>query len=748
MTNTLTADPATSHDSFLTVQGMTCAACSGRVERTLTALPGVQSAVVNLATGRARVTHDGGVTPQALADAVTAKGYPTAPREAGASHDSGMAQAQETAGLRRRFLVALALTLPVFVMEMGGHAVSAFHHWLHGLVGERPLWIVQMILTFAVLAGPGRIFFTLGVPALLRGAPEMNSLVALGAGAAFAYSTVVTLAPGLLPADARHVYFEAAAVIATLILMGRWLESRARGQAGAAIRHLIALTPGTATLLRDGRAVSVPVADLMPGDLVRLRPGERVAVDGEITEGSGPIDEAMLTGEPVPVVKQPGDGVTGGTVNGGSALVMRVTATGGDTVLSRIVTLVEEAQATKLPVQALVDRITRIFVPAVMALSALTFVFWMIFGPGLAAAFVAAVAVLIIACPCAMGLAVPVSIMVGTGRGAELGILFRRGDALQRLAEARVVAFDKTGTLTMGRPELTDLQTVPGWDRDDALRLAAAAESQSEHPLAAAIVNAAKGLDLPPAQGVTATAGRGLSATVDGHAVLIGNLAALSEAGVAPVSALADAATDWAKTGATPVHLAVGGAHVAAFALADPPRDDAAEAIRGLHDLGLQTAMISGDTPATAQAVGHLLGIDRIIAGVLPEGKLDHIRAMGKGTVFVGDGINDAPALAAADTGIAIGTGTDVAIESADAVLSGGDPSGVVRAIRLSRAVMRNIRQNLFWAFAYNTALIPVAMGVLVPFGGPQLSPMLGAGAMALSSVFVVTNALRLRRAP
>ncbi|MDO5630844.1 MAG: heavy metal translocating P-type ATPase [Paracoccus sp. (in: a-proteobacteria)] len=750
MTNTpsFAADPAATQDSFLTIEGMSCAACSGRVERALKAQPGVQAAVVNLATGSARVTHEAGGDPQALADAVTAQGYPASLRQAGARRDASSVQMRETDSLRRRFLIALLLTLPVFVMEMGGHAVPAFHHWLHGAVGERPLWIVQMLLTFAVLAGPGRLFFAHGIPALLRGGPEMNSLVALGAGAAFAYSTVVTLAPDLLPPDARHVYFEAAAVIVTLILMGRWLEARARGQAGAAIRHLMELTPDTATLLRNGQPVTVPAADLMPGDLIRLRPGERVAVDGEITEGTGTIDEAMLTGEPVPVTKGPGDPVTGGTVNGSAALVVRVTATGADTVLSRIVTLVEDAQATKLPVQALVDRITRIFVPAVMALSALTFVLWLIFGPGLAEAFVAAVSVLIIACPCAMGLAVPVSIMVGTGRGAELGILFRRGDALQRLAEAKVVAFDKTGTLTQGAPALTGLRSVPGWSRDDVLRLAAAAESQSEHPLAAAIVAAAQGLDLPLAQDVTATAGRGLTAQVQGHALLIGNLAALTQAGVTPAPELQQAADDWAGQGATPVHLAVDGTHIAAMALADPVREDAAAAIRGLHDLGLRTGMISGDTPATAQAVGAKLGIDQITAGVLPEGKLNQIRAMGAGSVFVGDGINDAPALAAADTGIAIGTGTDVAIESADAVLSAGDPSGVVRAISLSRAVMRNIRQNLFWAFAYNIALIPVAMGVLVPFGGPQLSPMLAAGAMAMSSVFVVTNALRLRRAP
>ncbi|AUH33738.1 heavy metal translocating P-type ATPase [Paracoccus tegillarcae] len=744
--------PAEPVNTVLEVDGMTCASCVGRVERTLTALPGVTAASVNLATGRADVTHSPAISADALAEAVTTKGYPSHPRQAdaGMDHSGHMHHDEDAAVLRRNFLIALALTLPVFVAEMGGHAFPAFHHWLHATIGTQTLWIAEMVLTALVLAFPGRVFFRIGIPALLRRAPEMNSLVALGAGAAFLYSAVVTLAPGLLPPDARFVYFEAAAVIVTLILLGRWLEARAKGQAGAAIRKLVELAPDHAIVIRDGAEARVAVADLKPGDLVRLAPGDRVAVDGEITEGQGLIDESMLTGEPVPARKSPGDAVTGGTVNGTAALTYRVTATGSDTALARIVRMVEDAQAAKLPVQAMVDRITRVFVPLVIALSLLTFALWLIFGPGLAPAFVAAVAVLIIACPCAMGLAVPVSIMVGTGRGAELGVLFRRGDALQRLAEARVVAFDKTGTLTQGAPALTAIATTDGITNDEALRLTAAAEARSEHPLAAALVNAAReqGLTLPDAQEVQASVGRGLTATVDGKRLLIGNLRGLQDTGIDPAPALIDQASAWSAEGATPVHLAIDGRHVAGFALADPVREGSAGTISALHDLGLETTMISGDTQSTADAVGRQLGIDHVLGGMLPDGKLDAIRDMGAGSVFVGDGINDAPALAAADTGIAIGTGTDVAIESADAVLVGGDPKGVVTAIRLSRAVMRNIRQNLFWAFAYNAALIPVAMGVLVPFGGPQLSPMLGAGAMAFSSVFVVGNALRLRRAP
>ncbi|UFS64025.1 heavy metal translocating P-type ATPase [Paracoccus denitrificans] len=738
--------PAAPLETRLSIEGMSCASCVGRVEKALAALPGVTSAQVNLATASATIHHSPGVAPQALADTVTAKGYPAELQaEAGHHmHDHG----GDAASMKRNFLIALVLTLPVFVAEMGGHAFPAFHHWLHMALGQQTLWVLEFLLTTAVLAGPGRVFFRVGFPALMRRAPEMNSLVALGASAAWLYSTVATFAPGVLPADSVHVYFEAAAVIVTLILLGRWLEARAKGRAGDAIRRLIELAPDSAHVQRDGRIVEIPVAELHPGDIVHLRPGERVAVDGVLTEGSGAIDESMLTGEPVPVAKQPGDTVTGGTVNGNAALAYRVTATGGDTVLARIIRMVEDAQATKLPVQALVDRITAVFVPVVIGLALLTFVLWMIFAGSQGQALVAAISVLIIACPCAMGLAVPVSIMVGTGRGAELGVLFRRGDALQRLAEARIVALDKTGTLTQGAPALTAIE-AEDIEPLDALRLAAAAEARSEHPLAAAIVGAArdKGLDLPPAEAVQAAVGRGLSARVEGRALLIGNAAALTEAGITPSPTMIAAAEGWAANGATPVHLAVDGRHAAAMALADPIRPEAAETIAELHTLGLQTAMISGDVRATAEAVGRKLGIDTVTAGVLPEGKLAAIREMGGGTVFVGDGINDAPALAAAETGIAIGTGTDVAIESAEVVLVGGDPMGVARAIRLSRSVMRNIRQNLFWAFGYNVALIPVAMGALVPFGGPQMSPMLGAGAMALSSVFVVSNALRLRRA-
>ena len=743
--------PAATAEARLDVAGMTCASCVGRVERALKAVPGVTGAEVNLATGSARVEYlSGTTTAEALAEAATAAGYASKPITEDAPLEDR--QADEAAKLRRSVLVSAALAIPVVVLAMGTHMVPAFHHWVMGTLGEVNSWRIQFVLTALILLGPGALFFRHGFPALLRGAPEMNSLVALGSLAAFAYSTVATFAPALLPEAARGVYYEAAATIVTLILLGRLLEARAKGQAGEAIRRLIGLRPKTARVERDGSVTELRVEELRPGDIVRLAPGERVAVDGVVTTGHGWIDESMLTGEPAPVEKGEGASVTGGTVNGQSALSYRVTATGADTVLARIIAMVADAQGAKLPVQALVDRITLWFVPAVMALAALAFVVWLLVGPepALTHALVAGISVLIIACPCAMGLATPVSILVGTGRGAELGLLFRRGDALQRLSEAQIVAFDKTGTLTEGQPRVTDILTAEGGGEAEILTLAASAEARSEHPLARSVLAEAeaRGLTLHDAEAVKAQAGRGLSATVNGRAVLIGNARALSEAGI-DAGPLADAAHRLASEAKTPIFIALDRRAAALIAVADPVKPGAKAAIAALHEMGVRTAMISGDTRATAGAIAAILGIDQVEAEVLPEGKvaaLDALKATGT-TGFVGDGINDAPALAAADIGIAMGTGTDVAIEAAEVVLMTGDPGAVADAVRLSRATMRNIRQNLFWAFGYNVLLIPVATGLLYPLNGMLLSPMLAAGAMALSSVFVVTNALRLRRA-
>ncbi|RGP37765.1 heavy metal translocating P-type ATPase [Pseudotabrizicola alkalilacus] len=718
----------------LAVEGMTCAACTGRVERVLRAQPGVIGASANLALRQAQVQVAGDGDAKALAAAVTRAGYVTVPL----SEAKPVTPEAETRALWRDAALAGALTLPVFVTEMGGHLVPAFHHWLHATVGLLPLWLMQFVLVTLVLAVPGRRFLARGIPALLRAAPDMNSLVAVGTLAAWGWSTVVLFAPGLVPEASRAVYFEAAAVIVTLILLGRALEARARGQAGAAIARLVGLQPKTAWVEADGVVTARPVAELTPGMVVQIRPGERVAVDGVVLDGASSVDEAMLTGEPLPVTKGPGDTVTGGTVNGTGALRVRVAQVGAGTVLARITAMVAEAQGGKLPVQALVDRVTLWFVPVVMGVSLVTFALWLAFGPGLAQAVAAAVAVLIIACPCAMGLATPVSILVGTGRAAELGVLFRRGEAMQRLAGVTEVAFDKTGTLTEGRPVVVQVLGA-----EETLVLAAAVEAASEHPLAQAVLAEAARLEIkvPGASGFAARPGFGATAQVAGQSVSVG-AARMFDSVPQDLAAAADSA---AGQGQSVLFVAVDGVVTGLITVADTVKPHAAQAVAALQDLGLRVRMISGDTQAAARAVGASLGIDAVQAGVLPEGKLEAIRAAGQDLAFVGDGINDAPALAAAGVGIAMGTGTDIAIEAGDVVLMRGDPLAVVDAIGIGRATLRNIRQNLIWAFGYNAALIPVAAGALVPFGGPGLSPMLAAGAMALSSVFVLSNALRLR---
>ena len=734
--------PARQRQVVLAVEGMTCAACTGRVERVLRAQAGVAEASANLVTRAATVTLWGEAEAGALAAAVTRLGFQARPMAESGGHDA----AAEERALWRDAGIAGGLTLPVFVAEMGGHLVPAFHHWLHGKIDMQALWIAEFFLVTLVLIWPGARFFRKGIPGLLRGSPDMNSLVAMGAGAAWGWSALVTFAPGLIPPASRAVYFEAAAVIVTLILIGRSLEARARGRAGAAIARLVALQPKTARRLSPD-PVEVPIAALMAGDRVQVRPGERVPVDGVVVTGASTVDEAMLTGEPLPVAKGPGDALTGGTVNGTGGLVMEVRAVGAATVLARITAMVAEAQGGKLPVQALVDRITLWFVPVVMALAALTFAVWLAFGPGLAQALVAAVSVLIIACPCAMGLATPVSILVGTGRAAELGVLFRKGEALQRLEAVRRVAFDKTGTLTLGKPVVQAVHALQGLDPDQLLALAAAVERGSEHPLAGAVLAEAarRGVTVAEASGFQAHPGEGAEAVVAGKGVRVGSARMFGplEAGLAQTCSAAQ------TQGQGVLLVGRGETAEAAIVVADPVKPTAAETVRALHSMGLEPVMITGDAKATAEAVAAQLGIMSVHSEIMPAQKAEVVQSLGRdktgGTIFVGDGLNDAPALAIADVGIAMGTGTDVAIEAGDVVLMRGDPAGVTRAIGLSRAVMRNIRQNLFWAFGYNALLIPVAAGVLVPFGGPQLSPMLGAGAMALSSVFVLTNALRLR---
>ena len=742
--------PARVAEVTLDVHQMTCASCVARVEKALMAVPGVIEARANLAQESATVRLlEGSAEASDLAAAIRAIGYEATPR-GGDAPDPEARKAREARHLARMTVIAAALTLPVFVLEMGSHLFPAFHHWVHATIGLQTSRLIQFALTTAVLAGPGFQFYRAGLPALFRRAPDMNSLVAIGTFAAWSYSVLATFAPGLLPAGAVNVYFEAAAVIVTLILLGRTLEARAKGRTGAAIARLMGLRAKTALVLRAGGPEEVPVDAILPGDLIRVRPGERLAVDGTVTEGASWIDESMLTGEPVPVAKEPGAEVTGGTVNGTGTLTFRATRVGRDTVLAQIIRMVEEAQSTRLPIQSLVNRITAVFVPVVIGVALLTVALWLAFGPApaLTHALVAGVAVLIIACPCAMGLATPTSIMVGTGRAAELGVLFRKGDALQSLHEAKVVAFDKTGTLTAGRPELVAVETAPGVDEARTLRLAAALETRSEHPIAGAVVRAARarGLALPEPESFASETGFGLSGRVEGAEVLVGARRLMEKHGIT-TAAFGAAEAAQAGRGRTPLFVAIGGEIAALLAVADPVKAGTPAAVAALHGLGLEVAMITGDNRTTAEAIAAELGIDLVVAEVLPDGKVAALEGLrhGRRVAFVGDGINDAPALAAADVGIAIGSGTDVAIESADVVLVSGDVGGVVNAFRVSARTMANIRQNLFWAFAYNILLIPVAAGALHVFGGPLLSPMLAAGAMALSSVFVLTNALRLR---
>ncbi|EJP1731079.1 gold/copper-translocating P-type ATPase GolT [Salmonella enterica subsp. enterica serovar Kentucky] len=741
------------HDTIsLLIEGMTCASCVARVEKGIKAVPGVTDATVNLATERATVR--GTASAEAVIAAIEKTGYEARPIEtAGQGEDDSEEKKEaERVRLKRDLILASVLALPVFVLEMGSHLIPGMHEWVIKTIGLQQSWYWQFALTLLVLTLPGRRFYLKGFPALARLAPDMNSLVAVGTAAAFGYSLVATFTPDLLPEGTVNVYYEAAAVIVALILLGRFLEARAKGRTSEAIKRLVGLQARVAHVLREGRIVDIPVDEVVLGDCVEVRPGERIPVDGEVTEGRSFVDESMITGEPIPVEKSAGSAVVGGTVNQKGALTLRATAVGGQTMLAQIIRLVEQAQGSKLPIQAVVDKVTLWFVPMVMLIAALTFVVWLAFGPSPALTFalINGVAVLIIACPCAMGLATPTSIMVGTGRGAEMGVLFRKGEALQLLKDAKVVAVDKTGTLTEGRPVLTDLDVASGFERREVLAKVAAVESRSEQPIARAIVVSAEeeGIALPGMSGFESVTGMGVYATVDGTRVDVGADRYMREIGV-DISGFATTAERLGQEGKSPLYAAIDGQLAAIIAVADPIKPSTPAAINALHQLGIKVAMITGDNARTAQAIARQLGIDDVVAEVLPEGKVEAIRrlkaAYGQ-VAFVGDGINDAPALAESDVGLAIGTGTDVAVESADVVLMSGNLQGVPNAIALSKATIRNIHQNLFWAFAYNTALIPVAAGALFPVWGILLSPVFAAGAMAMSSVFVLGNALRLRR--
>lgn len=738
----------------LSIQGMTCASCVNRIEKQLNAFPGVVDATVNLATGRANV-HYTETDFTRLTEQLAKSGYPAQRIDSASTQHSpapGEQFTESLAGLKKSLWLAFALATPLFIMEMGGHIFPAFHHWLNGLLGQKTNWIIQAVLAGAVFFGPGWSLIKSGVRGLLHWQPDMNALVALGTGSALGYSLVATFIPGVLPAGTVNVYYEAVAVIIALILLGRYMENKAKSNTSEAIQGLLKLQVKTArTITCCGKAKDVAIEEITVGKTLEIRPGERIPLDGVVLSGDSFVDESMINGEPIPLQKTTGEPVVGGTINQTGVLRIEVQKVGSDTLLSQIIRLVEQAQGSRLPIQNLVNQITAWFVPAVMAAAALTFLVWLVFGPSpaLTLALVNAVAVLIIACPCAMGLATPTSIMVGTGRAAQLGVLFRQGTALQGLQDVQVVAVDKTGTLTEGRPVLTDFVAADGTIQARALQLQASLEHQSSHPISRAIVTAAEEqqLQLLPVTEFESLTGLGVRGVVDGQQLHAGSSRLMQQLGI-DTSSFTEQAAQLAKEGKTPMYLAIDGKLAAMLAVSDPIKTSTPTAINALHQLGLKVVMISGDNRDTAQAIASQLDIDDVVAEVMPAQKVEAVQQLqakhGK-LAFVGDGINDAPALATADVGIAIGTGTDIAIDAADVVLMSGQLTGVVNALQISRSTLRNIKQNLFWAFAYNAALIPVAAGVLYPINGTLLSPMFAAGAMAMSSVFVVSNALRLR---
>jgi Cu+-exporting ATPase len=726
---------------------MTCAACQARVQRTLQKEPGVADAAVNLMMHDATVRYDPtSVTPERLVAAIRATGYGAelAPPERTAfeeQEERDRSVARELRDLSRKAIVSGATGAAAMAAMGLGHVM-----WLP--------WVL-LVVTLFVMAWAGRHFYTRAWSAFRHHSADMNTLVALGTGAAFLYSAVATLAPQVFLRNgiAPDLYYEAVIIIIALILTGNAFEARAKRNTAAALRTLVKLQPKTARVLRNGAEQDVPVESVQSGETVLVRPGERLPVDGEVTSGESAVDESMISGESLPVAKVPGARVIGGTINRTGAFRYRATTLGRESVLARIVTLMRDAQGSRAPIQRLADRISAVFVPVVMSIAIATFVAWFVVADTAPAArgFAAAVAVLIIACPCAMGLAVPTAVMVATGKGAELGVLIKGGEALQRAGDVRVVVLDKTGTITEGQPRVIDVVPAPGQEEAELLRLAASVERSSEHPLADAVARTARerGLTLEEITEFESVTGKGVRARVGARAVAVGNEAMMALVGAEP-GPLHAAAERLAATAKTPVYIAVDGALAGVIAIADPVKPAARTAVQRLKELGLEVVMLSGDNARTARAIATATGIDRVVAEVLPEQKVAEVRRLQEGgrvVAMVGDGINDAPALAQADVGMAIGTGTDIAAEAADVVLMRGDPRAVAQAIELSRRTMRTMKQNLFWAFIYNVIGIPIAAGALYPLFGILLSPVLASAAMAFSSVSVVGNSLRLRAA-
>ncbi len=744
------------------VAGMTCASCVAHIEKAVGKLPGVTSVSVNLATEKADVHYEPStVRIGAIKKAIVDAGYTPLEIEAGTAADADAERkAREISTMWRKFVTAVAASIPLLYLSLG-HMIPGLRVPIPGFLDPmaHPLAfaLAQVILVIPALIA-GRRFYTGGVKALLHLAPNMDSLIAIGTAAAVLYSLFSTVRIALGDAGAvESLYFETAAVIIALILLGKTLEASSKGKTSLAIKRLMGLAPKTAVVIHDGAEEEIPISEVEVGDLIRVRPGEKVPVDGEVVEGYTSVDESMLTGESIPVEKKAGDAVTGASINKNGSIIFRATGVGADTALARIVKLVEEAQGSKAPIARMADVVSGYFVPIVMAIAVLAGAAWLISGQSFAFAMTIFTSVLVIACPCALGLATPTAIMVGTGRGAEHGILIKGGAALEETHRIRTVILDKTGTITHGRPVVTDISLVDGITEETLLSLAASAEKGSEHPLGEAIVEAAaaRGLAVPDHTRFQALPGKGIEAEAGGRRVLLGNQALMAEKGV-ELGSLASAALALADEGKTPMFAAVGSTGAGPvlkaagiIAVADVAKESSAEAIARMKEMGLEVVMVTGDNERTANAVARKVGVDRVLSNVLPEEKAAAVKRLqteGRKVAMVGDGINDAAALAQADVGIAIGSGTDVAMESADIVLMRNDLSDVTAAVSLSRATIRNIRQNLFWAFCYNVLGIPIAAGLLHIFGGPLLNPMFAAAAMSLSSVSVVTNALRLRR--
>ena len=768
------------------VHGMTCAACQAHVQKALGAQPGVQDASVNLMMGNASIAFDPSViAPQQLVQVIRDTGYeaelPALVVDVVAEQDArDHTQAQEYRSLRTKAIassvagaIAMVASMPLMAgaTHASGNGADPFMHWVMGwltspvhaavpwlyAIDPQSLAWMLLALTVATMGWAGRQFYVRAWAGLRHRTADMNTLIAVGTGAAFLYSVIATVAPDVFTSRgvAADVYYEAVVLIIAFVLTGRAFEARAKRRTASALRALAALQPKSARVIRDEAELDVPIGDVREGDVVVARPGERIAVDGEVLDGASAVDESMLTGEPWPVSKAPGDRVTGGTINATGAFRYRATTLGEASVIARIVRLMRDAQSTRAPIQALADRVSAVFVPVVIALAVLTFFTWWAFADTapLVRGIAAAVTVLIIACPCAMGLAVPTAVMVATGRAASLGLLVKGGEALQRTGEVTTVVLDKTGTVTEGRPAVTDVVLAPQWpgDQDALVRLAAAVEALSEHPLAGAVLTLAKarGLAASGAHGFESITGQGVGATVDGRLVHVGNARLLASLGVSTDAVAPDVAR-LAHEARTVMFVVVDGMLAGAIAVADPIKPGAGAAIAALRQRGLDVVLLTGDQAATAEAVARHVGISHVVAGVAPAGKVAEIarlQAEGRVVAMVGDGINDAAALARADVGIAVGTGTDIALEAADIALMRGDLDGVATAIALSRQTMKTMKQNLFWAFAYNVVGIPVAAGALYPAFGILLSPILASAAMAFSSVSVVTNSLRLRTA-